>query len=132
MAVLNNLIYCMQAQNAGVLSAINIVGSLTPEYIPGLYSFSIVALVYDLNSDPKHSIKIEIKDPDGSSIAIASGDVNSQKIDTNLSKEHYGLNIALNLNNVEFKKEGLYNTEVFFDGSLIGNKEVYVKGKNQI
>ena len=55
------------------------------------------------------------------------------KIDekNNLPKEHLGINISSNWQNVLLEESGLYETIVKLDGEECGTFEIYVKGKNE-
>ncbi len=133
MAKVSEILFCMRANNAereGV-SAINILSAITPEYVPGLFTFSVIVIVLDLDFAKEHDFFIEFKDPDGIALVHVDGTIPTQEVKSNLPKEHLGVNIGMDWNNIDFKRSGLYQVEVNVDQELIGNKEIYVKGKNE-
>ena len=133
MARVSEILFCMKANNLereGV-SAINILSAITPEYVPGLFTFSVIVIILDLDFTKEHNFSIDFKDPEGNVLVHVDGTLPIQEIESNLPKEHLGVNIGMDWNNVEFKRSGLYLIEVNVDQELIGNKEIYVKGKNE-
>ena len=46
-----------------------------------------------------------------------------------LPNEYKGLNMSMDFRNVIFETEGLYNTSVIFNGQLLADNFIYVKGK---
>ena len=48
-----------------------------------------------------------------------------------LPEEHMGINVAAGLQNIDFKKSGLYSTQVLVDGNDMGEFKIYAKGKNE-
>lgn len=52
---------------------------------------------------------------------------NDEKIE--LPNEYKGLNMSMDFRNVIFETEGLYNTSVTFNGQLLADNFIYVKGK---
>ena len=133
MARASEILFCMKANNVegeGV-TATNILSAVTPEYIPGLFTFSVIVIVLDLDFAKEHDFSVEFKDPEGNAVVHVEGTLPAQKIESNLPKEHLGINIGMDWNNVDFKRGGLYQIEVSMDSEQIGKKEIYVKGKNE-
>ena len=133
MAKVSDIIVCMNATNTeGVgVSAINILPAITPEYVPGLFTFSVVAIVLDLDLTKNHSLRVDFKDPEGEIVVHVEGVLPSQEIHSNLPSEQLGVNIAMDWNNVNFKRGGLFTIEVIIDEELLGEKQIFVKGKNE-
>ena len=133
MAKASDIILCLQAQNiegAGV-SANNILTALNPEYIPGLFSFSIIVIIVDLNRMEGHTCSVDLLDPSNESVIRMNGNIPILEDKSNLPDEYKGLNLSMELNNVNFKRSGLYTFKVSIDEEEIGRKEFYVKGKNE-
>lgn len=133
MAKLTDLIFCLRASNVqgeGV-SADNILSAITPEYIPGLFTFSVIAIILDIDLSKKHKLLIDFCDPEESIVAHVEGELPEVETESNLPEEYKGVNIALDWNNVNFKRSGLYKITVSIDESIIGEKFIYVKGKNE-
>lgn len=133
MAKISNFIYCLnsitnenEANIQGVLSAI------TPEYIPGTFSFSVFCSILDLNNG-NHTIKMQFKNPDDEILVNIEGMIPYEKQgNSNLPQEHAGINISSVWQNVVFKNSGLYKTIVIVDDIECGTYEIFVKGKNEV
>ena len=76
---------------------------------------------------------MKFKDPDKNVIAEIDGATVPYKKDenSNLPDSQMGINVAAGMQNVDFKKSGLYSTEVILDGIRIGEYPIYAKGKNE-
>lgn len=135
MAKVDSIIFCLRTINMGEqgVSANIILSTITPEYVPGLFSFSVIISLLDLDSCGEHTCSIELKDPDD--MVVAS--IENQPLPvlppeiSNLPIEYQGINIAVDWNNVNFRTSGLYTTVVLYDECEIGRKQIYVKGKNE-
>lgn len=133
MAKLNNFIYCLNVNTTdgrtditGVLSAFNL------EYIPGLFSFSVSFTLLDL-SEGEHWITIKFISPDKETISLIDNVKVNYKKDpsSNLPDQYLGINVAAGLQNVHFKKSGMYATQVLLDGDVMGTFDIFAKGKNE-
>lgn len=135
MAKLYNIVFCLSAKNndGQSVNAEHILSVLNPEYIPGLYSFSVISTVHDLDTTIEHSFRAIFKSPKGDNVV----DINSMlqpnpNADTsNIPDEYKGLNIAMDWNNVDLKISGLYKYCIYIDNVLLGEKEIFVRGKNE-
>ena len=65
MAELTNFIYCINAERipskdgkSDSVNAIGVLSSLTPEFVPGTFSFSIIFSVLDVNISESNTIRI--------------------------------------------------------------------------
>ncbi len=134
MAKVSDLIFCLKATNAdGVgVTANNILTAVTPEYIPGLFSFSVVITLVDIDCTIKHNCRILFEDGAQNELVniecptpVLIDDIG------NLPSEYRGLNLAMDWNNVNFKKSGEHTIKVFLDDKEIAMKHIYVKGKNE-
>ena len=130
---ISNIIFCGNAINVegeGV-KAEHIFSSLTPNYIPGLFSFSVIAIILGIDSNVEHDILIEFCSPEDEKLVVVCGKSPKLENTTNLPAEHKGLNIATNWQDVNFKTSGLYTLKITVDKEYVGAKEIYVKGLNE-
>ncbi len=106
--------------------------AMSPEYIPGLFSFSVNFTLLDL-TEGEHRITINFKNPEKETITTIDNVKLEYKKDenSNLPDEHMGVNVAAGLQNVDFKQSGNYSTQVILDGKDMGEFEVFAKGKNE-
>lgn len=133
MAEIKNFVYCLNINTVeGRTDIVGLLNAMTPEYIPGLFSFSIGFSILDI-TEGDHSFVVKFKDPDKEVIAGIDNAIVTYKKDenSNLPDEQVGINIAAGLQNVNFKKSGLYSTEVILDGTSIGEYYIFAKGKNE-
>lgn len=133
MVEIKNFVYCLHINiEEGRTDITGLLNVITPEYVPGLFSFFIIFTLFHV-AEGKHSLTVNFKDPDKEVIAaIDNGEVTYQKDENcNLPDEQIGINVAAGLQNVDFKKSGLYSTEVLLDGTSIGEYYIYAKGKNE-
>lgn len=129
MARLENVIFCLTAtRSSNQISANNIMAVLTPEYIPGLFSFSVILTVLDVEPNSKHMIYVKFIDQHQEVIGEAKGEVILED-NSNIPSEYKGLNITINWTNLNIKTTGLYQLIVYWDTNQIGEKEIYVQGK---
>ena len=133
MAKISDIIFCSNAQNVdGVgVSANNILTVINPEYVPGLFSFSVVVTILDLDCSNPNELFVEFLDPTDESVIDINAQVPVVEDNSNLPNEYKGLNLAMDWNNVNFKRSGVYTIKIKIDGELIGEKSIFVKGKNE-
>ena len=133
MAKISDIIFCLNATNVEGegASADRILTALRPEYIPGLFSFSVVVTVLDLDPKLEHPFLILFTDPYGTEIVKAEGTFHTREDASNLPAKYKGVNMVMNLGNVNFKVSGEYKMEISIDGNLIQEKLIYVKGQNE-
>lgn len=133
MAEIKNFLYCLNINTfEGRTDIIGLLNAMAPEYIPGLFSFSINFTLSNI-TEGEHSLIVKFKDPDKEVIAGIDNAIVSYKKDenSNLPDEQMGINVAAGLQNVNFKKSGLYSTEVMLDETSIGEYYIFAKGKNE-
>ena len=129
---ISNFIICIDGNaNAGECSVRGILSAISPEYVPGMFSFSIYMTILDL-SEGIHSLKILMKDFDNEEILEANGELNYTPDQMAIPSEYKGVNGCVELKNVVFKKSGEYIIDLFIDGNLEYSKSVFVKGKNEL
>ena len=132
MANLTNVIFCLRAESVGNnVNAEGILSTLTPNYIPGLFSFSAIVSILGISAQDEHTFRVLFTSPTNESPIDISDKFVIPKYNDNLPEEYKGLNLTMNFNNIDFKVSGLYKMSVFIDGTCIGDKSIYVKGKNE-
>lgn len=140
MANLTNFIYCINAERVSSsdgkgdsINAMGVLSTLTPEFVPGTFSFSIIFSVLDVNVSGNNTIQIIFSKDGEEKGLVDSGIITIPPMPDNdkigLPNEYKGLNMSMDFRNVIFEVEGLYNTAVFFNGQLLSNNPIYVKGK---
>lgn len=142
MAKLTNFIYCINAERVPSrdgsgegINAIGVLSALTPEFVPGTFSFSIIFSVLDIDVTGNNTVRIVFSKSGENSALVDSGIISLTPMDgadkVGLPNEYKGLNMSMDLRNVIFEEEGIYHTEVYFNNQLLGDKPIYVKGKRQ-
>ena len=133
MANISDIVFCLNAiNNEGEgASAINILPSITPEYIPGLFTFSIIIILLDIEPIQTHHLIVDFIAPNDETIVHIENPFSVQEDTSNLPKQYKGVNIAMSWNNVNFKVSGNYTLKIHVDGKFIKDKSIYVKGKNE-
>ena len=134
-------IYCLAANNIQEpnmqsINANGILSAITPEYIPGTFSFSLIFTLLGLE-EKNYGLNLKFKNPDGK-IVLDTGEmvIPYDQISKNdqdkilLPPEETGLTLSLDLKNVVFEKNGYYITEVTCNGRTLGEYKIYAKGKN--
>ena len=133
MAKVSDIIFCLRATNTDETgaSAMTILTALTPEYVPGLFTFSVIITLTDIDPAEDHHIAINFVNPSQENIVHIESPVPQVTDSSNLPSEYKGLNLAMDWNNLNFKTSGLYTLQVIFDDVLIQEKSIFVKGKNE-
>lgn len=135
MAYVSNVIFCLNAitDETGNVNANSIFSSLTPEYVPGLFTFSVIVSILDLEIDSKNEchILIEFNSPTGENVVTVDTNTSYINNENNLPNEYKGINIAMDWTNVNFKTSGLYTLHISCNDEKIGEKQIFVKGKNE-
>ena len=133
MATIKNFVYCLNTDNSNdVNNVFGVLAAMTPEYIPGLFSFSVYFTVLDLDVG-EYQLTLKFRDADGAVAASVDNATINYQLDqqSNLPKEYMGLNIAVNLQNVNITHSGLYWMDVIINGEKCGEFDIFVKGKNE-
>lgn len=140
MPKMTSFIYCLDAQRIPAsegqgesINAIGVLSALSPAFVPGTFSFSIIFSILDVNILKDNSIQIIFKD-NNNNILVDSGIIvippmPDDTVSLGLPKEYKGLNMSMDFRNVVFEAEGLYTTQIYFNGKLLEDNPVYVKGK---
>ena len=136
---ITTFVYClgttnMEGQNAP-LNAMGILPLLNPEFIPSTFSFSIIVGLRGIDETCNHTMDIVFRNPNGEALVEAKNIVISaehwREGDKGLPEEYNGVMLGMDLRNVIMKSEGIYYTEVSFDGEKLGDYDIYVKAKQQ-
>ena len=133
MPSISNFLFCLSTNNSNGTNNVNgVLCAITPEYVPGLYSFGVNFSILNL-SEGTHSLCLKFKDSYETCIAsVGETAVNYTKDpNSNLPDEYLGVNIAANFQNVDIKHSGMYHMDIIFDGCSLEIFEIYVKGKNE-
>lgn len=134
MARISNIIYCMNTmnqQNDGNLNANSIISAITPDYVPGAFSFSVIVIILDIETTA-HKLDLQFIAPNGEVVVdMPDVPIPPNMEPGNLPKEYNGVNISMDWQNIVFKQSGLYNLKIFFDGEDLGLHPILVKGKNE-
>lgn len=141
MARLANFLYCLNAERQqdpqGKGESINAMGVLTvliPEFIPGLFSFSIIFSVLDIDPHSDSQIKVAFKDNAGN-VLTDTGNITLPPMpadpDIHLPSKYVGYNLSMDFRNVVFENEGEYTTEVYFNNVLLSTTPIFVKGRRK-
>lgn len=139
MAKLANFIYCLSAERQQVpqgqgesINAMGVLTVLTPEFVPGTFSFSIIFSILDVDASSDSQIKIVFKEKGGKEI-VNTGSITippaPAEVGVQIPSEYLGYNLSMDFRNVVFEHEGEYATEVYFNSVLLGTNVIYVKGR---
>lgn len=133
MTRIKNFLYCLNINTReGKTDILGLLSTIVPEYIPGLFSFSINFTLLGLQ-EGEHLITVKFKNPDKEVISMIENAPIQYKKDkeSNVPDEYMGINLAAGLQNVNFTKSGLYMTQILLDDKNMGEFEIFVKGKNE-
>lgn len=113
-----------------------------PRFIPGTFSFSIVFGILDYDKTISHKIQIKFIDFEGKKlldtgqinlpITNTGATVNIDAKDIELPQDMQGSIMNISFQNVVFRKEGTYSTQIIFDDERIGEYSVKVKGVEKL
>lgn len=133
MAYISDVIFCLRATNIEGQGACanTILTALTPEYIPGLFTFSVVITLLDVDSSIEHKLVVDFLNPSQESAVHIESPLPSMEENSNLPKEYKGITIAMDWNNVNLKVSGEYTIRISIDDTVLKEKKIYVKGKNE-
>ena len=133
MAKISDIIFCLKATNiqGEGASAHSILSVISPEYVPGLFSFSVIVNLLDVDLNKTHNFNIDFESPSKEKIVNVNGELPIINEYTNLPLDYQGITIAMDWNNVNFKSSGVYELKFSIDDELVGSKEIFVKGKNE-
>lgn len=104
-----------------------------PMFLPSLFSFAITFGISGIDNSQEHKFKFLFFAPNDVELLINSEfmlPINTEE-KAELPLEERGVMMNMNLRNVPFKVEGVYNSELIVDGVSLGKFSIYVKGKEQ-
>lgn len=133
MAKVSDIIFSLNATTLpnGGANASTILTALNPEYIPGLFTFSVLVFLLDLEPGKEMNLSISFVDPNGDNAAYIESPIQYEGDDSNIPQEYKGLNIGVDWKNVNLKVSGLYKLQVAVNGDILAEKPIFVKGKNE-
>lgn len=118
----------------GQMTITNPLITINPMFVPGMFSFSIIFGIVDINNDSDHTIQITFNSPNDEDTPLINTDVISLQNrviplenEVDLPLEQKNLMFNLDFRNVVLKTEGLYKSKVYIDGTLSGEYPIYVK-----
>ncbi|MGN0384449.1 MAG: DUF6941 family protein [Lachnospiraceae bacterium] len=139
MAYLANFLYCLSAERQQApqgrgdsVNAMGVLTVLTPEFVPGLFSFSIIFSILDIDANSENQIKIVFKDSTGKEL-VNTENITMPPVPTDgaiqLPPKYTGYNLSMDFRNVVFENEGECTTDIYFNNTLLGSHPIYVKGR---
>lgn len=117
----------------GQMTITNPLMLINPMFVPGMFSFSIIFGVVGINNQSDHTMQILFHSPseegepliNTGTITLPKGAAPLEKL--NLPPEQNSMMFNLDFRNVVFKTEGLYKSQVYINGDLLGEYPIYVK-----
>lgn len=100
-----------------------------PMFIPSLFSFAITFGVAGFDPSLEHKMRFMFISPEGEALLDTEFDLPKSDEKPELPIEQRGIMMNMNLRNVPFKSEGIYDSEVFMNGGSLGKFPIYVKVK---
>ncbi|MDO4816675.1 MAG: hypothetical protein Q4A83_08810 [Bacillota bacterium] len=130
MTRISDIIFCMNASStqARGMCANGILTSITPEQIPGQFSFAVIVTFLGLDASKPHRIKVEMFN-ESEVTASVEGPMPIVHDKTGLPDDYKGLNLKMDWNKVKFCTGGEYTLTVAVDGIMLGEKKVFVMAK---
>lgn len=144
MVVVKNFVYCLGTKTKIIkegetpITIIDgVLNCLTPDFVPGNYSFSLSFSLLNLEPEKKYKVVVRFIDTSSQKELVKVDDIvldgnieNRNKV--GIPKEYFGYNVGIELRNVILEKEGIYQTILYVDGEEAGRYPIYVKGKRII
>ncbi len=130
MTRISDIIFCLNAsgnQERG-MCANGILTSITPEQLPGQFSFAVIVTFLGLDASKPHRIKVELFNESEITASI-EGAMPIVKDKTCLPADYKGLNLKMDWNRVKFETGGEYTLTVAVDGVMLGEKKIFVMAK---
>lgn len=139
MLQLASFVYCLNAEKdsdaplgTGLNTAKGVLSMIRPDFIPGLFSFSIAFSIIGIDiSRSDNTIRlIFLKDNSDPLVDTGKIAMPSQELPDDIKsvpEDYRGLDFTFDLRNIKFCEEGVYRTIVECNGEQVGNKPIYVK-----
>ena len=128
MARISTFMYCDNVQNQYNNMVVNSpMQIITMNYIPGMFSFSVIFGVLDINQYEDHRIRFVFKNEE-EKVIIDTGEVNLPKNPNveNIPVEIQGFMASMDFRNTNFDSEGTYRSEIYIDGDSLGQFPIKV------
>ncbi|MFB9859611.1 DUF6941 family protein [Salinicoccus siamensis] len=133
MPKITTFVYAEEISNTrdNKLNIVNPLNVFRPAFVPGMFSFSVVIGIIGLDvTQGKHTLRIKFYGEDQKETPlIDTGYVPLEDVPTgplSLPSELRGMMGSMDFRNVVMKSEGVYITEVFVDGDLLGEFPIHV------
>ena len=131
----SDFIFCLKATNFNEEGpcAKTILSFLNPEYVPGLFSFSVIIILLGVDPTSTHDLEVVFYDPNQEVVAQLLTELPTvkEREENGIPAEFTGVNVAIDFSNVNFRRSGLYQMKVKFDHSEVAEKSIFVRGKNE-
>lgn len=117
------------------LHVIQPIHILTPQFVPCMYSFSVIFGILGLDTSINHKFRFTFASPNpAENLLIDTGEqiLHRQPEPNDLPIEMRGIMMNLDFRNIPFRKDGTYKSEVFVDGSSLGTFPIMVRGKEKL
>lgn len=115
-------------QERGMVYLCNPMPFITPDVVPGNYSFVVSFGFVDIPIRDKHSLSIAIVSPNGKRSCL----IEEQELlsDQTIQGSHQGMAMNIDVRNFLFEEKGSYQFEIHFDeDKIIQTFPVFEKGK---
>ena len=140
MASLTNFIYCLSAERkppaqgqGDAINAIGVLSVMTPEFVPGTFSFSIIFSILGVDITKVNELRVVFKDDSQDKVLINTENirVTPMQNDDNiqLPAECTGYNLSMDFRNMVFESNGYYTTEIYLNDKFLDSRSIYVKGR---
>jgi len=118
-----------------VVSLSNPLATINPEFVPGMFSFSIAFSILGVDvSGTNNRLRLQIVDEESNTI-VDTDVIPMPQLppdETEVPAEYKGYNFSMDFRNVVFTHNGLYSTKVFFNESEISEHPIYVCGNKTV
>lgn len=93
MASVSDVIFCLKATNVEGQGACatTILTALTPEYIPGLFTFSVIVTLLDLDPSTGHQLIVDFVSPNEENVVHVESPLPIMNQQNNLPQEYQGM-----------------------------------------
>ena len=108
---------------------------ISPIFVPGTFSFSIIAGILGVDLSKAHKMDIIFSNNETKEELAVYRDVQLGPVPQNnasgLPVDLQGLTFSANLQNVKFENDGIYNTAIYLDGKKLGDFPIPVRQKTK-
>ena len=118
-----------------IVCAVEPLSCLTPEYVPGVFSFSIVFSIIGIDvTKDSNTIRLAMYDAN-ENIVFDSSIIQLPPFpseEDNIPKDFKGINMSMDLKNVNFVADGVYYSRIECNGVVLSEHSIYVGGKKKV